>query len=493
MAVSIYQLGYKKLSQIIFEWQASDRASLLAMFIVMEIITHWLWCLFVWLRQDTYGTYVDTSMLYPVWIGVTLIGLFFWWMMGHLAHIKNDDKYLHKLEVVLIAVYGLYISVVVLVMGYSSLVAGVSLMGGTMLAMMLVRRRYIWKAFLFQVILILLVTIIPYLGVSLPNMRQMTITSIPIGTYSYLTYSEMTTIENALSTSIFQNGTLSWENFHKLRLSSAFFWRSTHIYLALPKAIFIVYMFRTLLLILDKSKEEVLKHASQDELTQLKSRRYGLKKMQQAIMSATDEQDFSVILLDLDLFKSINDNYGHEVGDQVLREVGQILSDALTDNAIVSRYGGEEFLIVLPDTGYDSAMAVAEQLRQDIAQNLIKTNTNFSFQVTASLGLYAITYSELTRIKQECTSDVHTEIPTVTRLQRFKSRKNKVATAESLDIPSTQLCSDICQYLISTADKALYKAKDRGRNQVVSANDLLTEGCSTTVSNATNTKSLYGT
>ncbi len=491
MAVSIYQLGYKKLSQIIFEWQASDRASLLAMFIVLEIMTHWLWCLFVWLRKDTYGTYVDTSMLYPVWIGVTLIGLFFWWLKSHLAHIQNDHKYLHKLEIVLISVYGFYISVVVLMIGYSSLVAGVSLMGGTMLAMMLVRRRYIWKAFLFQVTLILLVTIIPYLGINLPNMRQITITSLPMGTYNYLTYSEMTSIENALITSIFQNGTLSWENFHKLRLSSAFFWRSTHIYLALPKAIFIVYMFRTLLLILDISKEEVLKHASQDELTQLKSRRYGLKKMQQAVMSVTDKQDLSVILLDLDLFKSINDNYGHEVGDQVLREVGQILLDALTDEAIVSRYGGEEFLIVLPHTDHDSTMAIAEQLRLDIARKLIKTDTGFSFQVTASLGLYAITYAELTRIKQECSSDVHTKIPTVTKLQRFKSQKNKVTTAESLDISSIQLSSDICHYLISTADKALYKAKDRGRNQVVSANDLVTEGYSITVPNIS--KSLYGT
>lgn len=102
-------------------------------------------------------------------------------------------------------------------------------------------------------------------------------------------------------------------------------------------------MFRTLLLILDNGKNEILKHANQDELTQLNSRRYGLTQMKQAIMTATDKQDFSVILLDLDLFKGVNDNYGHEVGDQVLREVGQSLSSALTDKAIVSRYGGEEF------------------------------------------------------------------------------------------------------------------------------------------------------
>lgn len=494
MAVSIHQLGYEKLSRVIFEWQASDRASLLALFMVMEVSLHWLWCLFVWWRQDTYGTYVDMGLLYPVWIGVTLVGLFFWWMVGHLSHIKNDDKYLHQWQIVLITLYSVYIAVVILVMGHSSLVSGISLVGGAMLGMMLVRRRYIWKAFIWHIFVIILVTIVPYLGVNLPNLRQLTITSIPLDSYSYLTYSEMSTVENAIATSVFQNGTLSWDNIHQLRLSSAFFWRSTHIYLALPKAVFIVYMFRTLLLILDKSKEEVLKHANQDELTQLKSRRYGLSQMQQAIMTATDQQDFSVILLDLDLFKSINDNYGHEVGDQVLQEVAQTLSGALTDETIVSRYGGEEFLIVLPDTMHDSAMAIAEQLRRNIAQRVIKIDTDLSVQVTASLGLFTLTYTELARIKQGCLPTSHTDNPQSTKLKRYKVQENKPTIAQNLDMPPMQSSSDICQYLISTADKALYKAKDRGRNQVVSANDLLAEGHIVNATSVTNaTKSRYGT
>jgi len=273
MAVSIHRLDYKSLSEIIFEWRAADRVSLLAWFMVMEVSLHWLWCLFVWLWQDTYGTYVDMGLLYPMWIGVTLIGLFFWWMVGHLAHIKNDDKYLHQWQIVLITLYSVYIAVVILVMGHSSFVSGVSLVGGAMLGMMLVRRRYIWKAFIGHITVIVLVSLVPYLGIDLPNLRQLTFISIPLDTYSYLTYSETISIENAMATSIFQNGTLNWENLDQLRLSSAFFWRSTHLYLALPKAIFIVYMFRTLLLILDNGKNEILKHANQDELTQLNSRR----------------------------------------------------------------------------------------------------------------------------------------------------------------------------------------------------------------------------
>lgn len=77
MTVPTYQLGYKKLSKIIFEWQAADKASLLALFITIEVTAHWLWCLLTWLRQDAIDDYVHMHILYPLWLGVTLAALFF--------------------------------------------------------------------------------------------------------------------------------------------------------------------------------------------------------------------------------------------------------------------------------------------------------------------------------------------------------------------------------------------------------------------------------
>ena len=506
MAFSISHLGYTKLSRVIFEWQAADRALLLALFVLMEITLHWFWCLFVWWRKDTYGAYVDMAMLYPLWMGITLLGLFFLWMVSRSSPIKTDQNALHKWQAVLITLYSIYIAVVILMMGHSSLVSGVSLVGGAMLGMMLIRRRYVWKAFLAHIALIFLATLIPYFGFTLPNLRQMTLTSLPLDTYSYLTYSETSAIEEAISASLFQNGTLSWDNFNQLRFSSAFFWRSTHIYMSLPKAIFIIYMFRTLLLILDNSKAEIMQYANHDELTQLKNRRYGLTQMQQALVSMDDEQDFSVILLDLDWFKNINDNYGHDVGDQVLSEVAQTLLSSLTEEAIVSRYGGEEFLIVLPDTSHDIAMTIAEQLRQDIANHVISSENNKDFNGTASLGLYTLTHKERAHIQSEYrAAELKESIQLADSLKRdnlqkdslqkgsmqkasssmkelqknhlkqnssqrrIAHRSKRAATA----IADAQLPPDICQRLICIADKALYEAKDRGRNQVVSANELL--------------------
>ena len=499
MAVSIYQLAYKKLTRIIFEWQAADKASLLALFIVMEVSLHWLWCLYVWLRRDMYGKYVDMTLLYPLWAGVTILGLYFWFMVGHFARVKNDYQRLHYWQVVLIIIYSIYIAVMVLVMGHSSLVSGVSLMGGAMLGMMLLRRRYIWYAFLWHIALIIVVTLIPYLGVKLPNLRQLTITSIPLDTYSYLTYSETTTLENAITASIFKNGSISWEMVHKLRLSSSFFWRSTHLYLALPKAIFMVYVFRLLLLIVDHSKAEILEHANQDGLTSLNNRRFGLNQMQQTIIAANAGQDTSIILMDLDWFKSINDDYGHEVGDQVLCEIAQILTHTFSDIGIVSRYGGEEFLVVLPDTGHEHAMALAEQLRENIAEHAVQLEGGAVLQITASMGLYTLVYDKLFSIKQDwkpadtnlakdtwsirdggpfVNLKAHASVRSleINGHYRTKPRLDKRAVLKLSQQHQELFASDICNCIISTADKALYKAKERGRNCVLSANELLAEG-----------------
>ncbi len=480
MAVSIYQLGYKKLSRVIFEWQAADRASLMALFILMEAYLHWLWCLYVWIRRDKLSIYVDMDMLYPMWLGVHIMGLFAWWMVEHLSRIKDDDARLNRWQIVLVAVYGVYIAFVILVMGQSGLVSGVSLVGGAMLGMMLIRRRYIWRAFLGLILLVLVVISLPYWGIDFPSLQHIHESTIPLDIYSYLIASgistiEMSAIENAMATSTLSNEALGIDGLNEVRQSSALFWHSTHIYLAVPKAIFIVYVFRALLLILDASKAETLKHANQDELTQLTNRRYGLTQMQDTLAALDHKQNYSVILMDLDWFKSINDSYGHQVGDQVLQEVAGVLKATLKDTDNVSRYGGEEFLIVLPSTAHYEVLIIAEQLRSNIAEHMIQVSDGFSFQVTASFGVYTLTCEELARIKQDhMTTEPEPVVPVLTKLQKLKRRKNPQGqVAGSFHEQSqSELPSDICQRLISIADKALYEAKDRGRNKVVSANEM---------------------
>ncbi len=454
MSAPRFQLGHKKISEITFEWQAADKTALLALFMVLEIATHWLWCCWVWWHQKTFDNYVNLHLLYPLWVLMSVIGLFFLAVAWHLSRFSDDKNALYRWQIVLIVLFTIYISTVIIMMGYTSLLAGVSLVGGAMLAMMLIKRRYVWRIFLLQILLVLLVVLSPYFGVVLPNLRQLTLTYPILDGYGPLTYNEVMTIENATAAMSVRRETPAADAISELQRSSAFFWRSTHIYLAVPKAIFMVYIFRKLLQLLDDSKMQILKHANQDELTGLKNRRYGLSQMRKTLRDTKTAQDYSVLLMDLDLFKSINDKYGHEVGDKVLSEVSQVLLSARTrtEGIIISRYGGEEFLLVLPQTTHTQALIIAEQLRQDIAQHVIQAYDNIRFSITASFGLYTLTYSELSRLKQQHHA---LESPAASR---------------------TPLPNDICQSIISIADKALYEAKDRGRNQVVSANALLAEG-----------------
>jgi diguanylate cyclase (GGDEF)-like protein len=465
MAVYKFYLGHRELSKAVFEWDAADRTALLAAFMLMEVFSHWLWCLFVWYRRDTYSAYVDINLLYLVWISVSIVGAFLLWMSGRSSPVRIASSNLHIWQALLITIYSVYITFIVAILGHSSLVTGVSLVGGAMLGMMLINRNYVWRAFIGQIIATLAVLLLPYLDITIPNLRQLTAITLPSNIHSYMTYSDMTIVKNEA---------LTWEGLDHLRQSSNLLWRSTHIYMSLPKAIFIIYMFRILLVSLDDSRQETLQYANQDELTQLKNRRYGLKKMKYALSTVQDDQDLSVMLFDLDWFKRINDNYGHDVGDQVLIEISQTLLQSLSDETIISRYGGEEFLVVLPNTSHDSAMVIAEQLRLNIAEHIINVGDVFDFSVTASFGLYTLTHQERACIAKNYKS-----------ILAKKAQSQSIASpliksivtqkAESQMAFIQKLPSDICQRLISAADKALYEAKHRGRNQVVSANHIFAE------------------
>lgn len=124
-----------------------------------------------------------------------------------------------------------------------------------------------------------------------------------------------------------------------------------------------------------------------DELTGLFNRRYIFEALRQEIAVADRYQtEISVCVMDLDYFKSVNDSYGHLTGDQVLSTVAHILKKALRQSDIVGRYGGEEFIVILPQTSKENAKLVCEQFRQKIAEHSFQANGSH-FQVTASIGI----------------------------------------------------------------------------------------------------------
>lgn len=149
--------------------------------------------------------------------------------------------------------------------------------------------------------------------------------------------------------------------------------------------------------------QQKLSHlAVEDPLTQLLNRR-GLEKALHITLAQASRQNAptAAIMVDIDHFKEVNDNFGHEAGDQVIRQIALVLQRRSRSGDVVGRTGGEEFLLVLPDTDLDGARILAERIRADIGEVPLVINQQ-PIPVTVSLGVAGtIGEIELDRLSQE--------------------------------------------------------------------------------------------
>src|SRR5690606_14942129 len=130
---------------------------------------------------------------------------------------------------------------------------------------------------------------------------------------------------------------------------------------------------------LNDALEKISDLAITDELTGLYNRRYAMKILEhQKGMADRDAYDFSICFFDLDYFKAINDNYGHQVGDLVLKKFSEIVKGNISDIDYCSRFGGEEFVLILVKKNIDAARQVADNIRRLVEE------TNFE-EITEGL------------------------------------------------------------------------------------------------------------
>ncbi|KEO83502.1 sensor domain-containing diguanylate cyclase [Tumebacillus flagellatus] len=137
--------------------------------------------------------------------------------------------------------------------------------------------------------------------------------------------------------------------------------------------------------------ESVEKQSLYDELTQLPNHRYGEKRLAEELERLQDGESLSLLLIDLDHFKKINDTYGHLAGNVVLRTVAQAFESALQEPEFVSRYGGEEFIIVLPGSDAARALFLGEFIRETVERLCVPVPTidgqTVTIQLTVSIGI----------------------------------------------------------------------------------------------------------
>lgn len=175
---------------------------------------------------------------------------------------------------------------------------------------------------------------------------------------------------------------------------------------------------------LEQLNSELKELSYRDPMTQAHNRRYFYEQSSKMLsLAKRDKHDLCVIILDIDKFKAINDNYGHSVGDDVIIMLANSLQEHVRTSDVVARFGGEEFVILLYNSNLSDAQIVAEKIRDDVKSLQIKINDEETLKFTVSLGVAQ--YSD--------NLDTHDIEHTITR-----------------------------------ADKCLYVAKESGRDKTIS-------------------------
>jgi diguanylate cyclase (GGDEF)-like protein len=137
-----------------------------------------------------------------------------------------------------------------------------------------------------------------------------------------------------------------------------------------------------------------------DDLTTLFNVRHMHTLLDAEILRASRyKKEFSMIFLDLDHFKNVNDTYGHIHGSQLLRETALIIQDQIRKVDYAARYGGDEFVIMLPETGKKPSLEIAERIRKAIEKNEFLTSQNLKVHFTASFGV--ATFPDDAKTKEE--------------------------------------------------------------------------------------------
>lgn len=174
---------------------------------------------------------------------------------------------------------------------------------------------------------------------------------------------------------------------------------------------------------LAKKQQAILYESMTDELTGLFNRRaFAVNSSRELKFSNSSDSDFSVLILDIDDFKAVNDVHGHAAGDRILQLLSELLKHYVRSSDSVYRWGGEEFVVLMPVTGLFEANKVAQKLVKKVAENAFEIKNDLKLKMTISIGLAQWVEDE-------------------------------------------SLVNDT----LKRADKALYKAKENGKNNVVVA------------------------
>ena len=268
-----------------------------------------------------------------------------------------------------------------------------------------------------QLVTGLLLGILPFLGLILFNRKHVFYATL-------LMWVEIVVLTICVSMGLLPNAPLYIDQVKAAQVPMVFV--LVQILMSAPIAIVVYIMGHSLMQGIVLREQKILELSRRDALTNLWNRRYLNEVLEHEIaLTHRNLYCLSIMILDLDFFKKINDTFGHTAGDKVLLASAEVLQKCARSTDYVGRFGGEEFLVILPNCDAKGAVEVANRYRKSLEEQRIKVGDDV-IQVTGSFGL--------------------------TTMLRTNTREyNKQMSLDQL---------------ISTADKALYDAKAHGRNCV---------------------------
>lgn len=362
------------------EWSAVDKSLILIAMLIPLYCQYILWSLYVLNRPDRdtliHVDVVQKFMVVEAWlilvgIGIVMIGLM----------LRRRWPNLQLFQYVALQFYALSLVLMSYSIGTLSFCSGVVLLGGPVFGFILHDRLPVWMAFITALIAIV--------GLSYASV------------FGYLPYAP---VRMASSDPV-----------------SEVFWMNSTLFFAAPFLIFLTLMADQMLAWWRMREERIHQLSRTDALTNLHNRRSILDLLEQELTRVQRKPTpLSVVILDLDHFKKVNDTWGHPMGDRVLQIAARVLHESVREGDHVGRYGGEEFMLILPGTRLADAMTVLERCRQQLVAADVLTDNQERLQITASFGLVC---------------------------------QDKTPLLAS-------------QQLIQHADEALYAAKANGRNRI---------------------------
>lgn len=371
---------WRKQLSAALEWHAVDKGLLLMAMVIPLYLQYLCWSFYVLSRPDRDNLInVDvakTVMLIEV--GLTSVGLVIA-ALGLLLRRRYPDLLLF--QHLTLQYFSLSLVLLGFAIGTLSFPAGLVLLGAPIFGFILLDRLAVWLASIAALVVLVGLT---YASV-----------------WGWLPYAPVKVMPSDASSNLF--------------------WINSELFFAAPFLLLITVMADQLLAWWREREERIRQLSRTDALTGLHNRRSIMDLLDQSLARAAREQTpLALAILDLDHFKKINDSWGHPTGDRVLQVAARTLREHLREIDHIGRYGGEEFMVILPGTRTEDAAAVLERCRAALAAAAVRSDDQQPVPVSASFGL----------------------------------------TGQAAGVETTP------QQLIQRADEALYQAKSMGRNRV---------------------------